>query len=102
MSDTALEQTTNPAALIDRFGRRITYLRISVTDRCDFRCVYCMPKEIFGRDHPFLKRKELLSFEEIYRLACVFAALGGLLLRYRPQLNLAEVVLPYMAKAMLL
>ncbi len=62
--------------IVDTLGRPLRDLRISITDRCNFRCVYCMPKEIFGRDHPFLKRKELLSFEEIYRLACVFAALG--------------------------
>ena len=44
-------------------------LRISVTDRCNFRCVYCMPKEVFGADYPFLERKELLTFEEIARVA---------------------------------
>ena len=44
-------------------------LRISVTDRCNFRCTYCMPKEVFGRDFPFLPRAELLTFEEIARLA---------------------------------
>ena len=62
--------------IVDALGRPLRDLRISITDRCNFRCVYCMPKEIFGRDHPFLKRKELLSFEEIYHLARVFAALG--------------------------
>ena len=51
-------------------------LRISVTDRCNFRCVYCMPKEVFGHDHPFLERRELLTFEEIARVARVFVALG--------------------------
>jgi GTP 3',8-cyclase len=51
-------------------------LRISVTDRCNFRCTYCMPKEIYGRDYLFLARKELLTFEEIERLARVFASLG--------------------------
>ena len=61
---------------VDRYGRRIDYLRISVTDRCNFRCVYCMPKEAFGRDHAFLDRKELLSFEEIERVVRVFAELG--------------------------
>ena len=50
--------------------------RISVTDRCNFRCVYCMPKEVFGRDYPFLPREELLTFEEIERVACAFAGLG--------------------------
>lgn len=51
-------------------------LRISVTDRCNFRCVYCMPKTVFGRNYPFLVRQELLSFEEITRLARGFARLG--------------------------
>src|SRR5262249_45763399 len=49
---------------------------ISVTDRCNFRCVYCMPKEVFGRDYRFLDRRELLSFEEIERLARSFVRLG--------------------------
>jgi GTP 3',8-cyclase len=60
----------------DRLGRPLRDLRISVTDRCNFRCVYCMPKEIFGRDHQFLPRSELLTFEEIERLVRAFAALG--------------------------
>ncbi len=51
-------------------------LRISVTDRCNFRCVYCMPKEVFGRDYRFLERRELLTFEEIARLARAFVAHG--------------------------
>jgi len=51
-------------------------LRISVTDRCNFRCVYCMPKEVFGKDYAFLERKEILAFEEITRLAAVFSGLG--------------------------
>jgi GTP 3',8-cyclase len=62
--------------LVDRLGRPIRDLRVSVTDRCNFRCVYCMPKEVFGRDYPFLPRAELLTFEEIERLARAFAALG--------------------------
>ncbi|HWM13929.1 MAG TPA: GTP 3',8-cyclase MoaA [Gaiellaceae bacterium] len=62
--------------LLDRLGRPIRDLRISVTDRCNFRCVYCMPKEVFGRDHPFLPRAELLTFEEIERLAHLLAGLG--------------------------
>jgi cyclic pyranopterin phosphate synthase len=52
-------------------------LRISVTDRCNFRCVYCMPKDAFGRDYPFLSHSELLTFEEITRLARVFKAHGA-------------------------
>jgi cyclic pyranopterin phosphate synthase len=63
-------------ALRDRLNRPLETLRISITDRCNFRCVYCMPKEVYGRDHRFLERKELLSFEEIARLARVFAGLG--------------------------
>jgi cyclic pyranopterin phosphate synthase len=51
-------------------------LRISVTDRCNFRCVYCMPKTVFGRDYPFLPRQEILTYEEIVRLARLFAAQG--------------------------
>jgi cyclic pyranopterin phosphate synthase len=62
--------------LLDTLGRPLETLRISITDRCNFRCVYCMPKEVFGRDYVFLERKELLSFEEIARLARVFARLG--------------------------
>ena len=62
--------------LQDRLGRPLETLRVSITDRCNFRCVYCMPKEVFGRDHAFLDRKELLSFEEIARLVGVFASLG--------------------------
>src|SRR5262249_9673587 len=60
----------------DKLGRRIHDLRISVTDRCNFRCVYCMPKEVFGKDYQFLERKELLTFEEIGRIARVFRGLG--------------------------
>jgi GTP 3',8-cyclase len=60
----------------DTFGRPLRDLRISVTDRCNFRCVYCMPKEVFGREYRFLDRKELLSFEEIARVARIFVGLG--------------------------
>jgi cyclic pyranopterin phosphate synthase len=62
--------------LLDKLNRPLETLRISITDRCNFRCVYCMPKEVYGRDHVFLERKELLSFEEIARVAGVFAGLG--------------------------
>src|SRR6476660_4495683 len=61
---------------IDTMGRPVRDLRISVTDRCNFRCVYCMPKEVFGRGYRFMDRKELLSFEEIERLARAFVAHG--------------------------
>jgi len=60
----------------DTLGRPLRDLRVSVTDRCNFRCVYCMPAEVFGRDYRFLDRKELLTFEEITRLARVFVAHG--------------------------
>jgi cyclic pyranopterin phosphate synthase len=56
--------------------RPLRDLRVSVTDRCNFRCVYCMPKEVFGRDYEFLARRELLTFEEIERLAQVFVSHG--------------------------
>src|SRR5512138_2142637 len=61
---------------LDSLRRPLRDLRVSVTDRCNFRCVYCMPKEVFGRDHRFLERRELLTFEEIARLARTFAGLG--------------------------
>jgi len=62
--------------LLDTFGRPLETLRISITDRCNFRCVYCMPKEVYGRDHKFLERSELLTLEEIARVTAIFAALG--------------------------
>jgi cyclic pyranopterin phosphate synthase len=62
--------------LLDRLGRPLETLRISITDRCNFRCVYCMPKEVYGRDHTFLERRELLDFEELTRVVGIFAALG--------------------------
>jgi len=61
---------------LDTLGRPLHDLRISVTDRCNFRCVYCMPKEIFGKDYQFLPRAEILTFEEIERLARIFVSLG--------------------------
>lgn len=60
----------------DTLQRPLRDLRISVTDRCNFRCVYCMPKEVFGRDYTFLERRELLTFEEIERLTRAFVAHG--------------------------
>jgi len=62
--------------VLDTLGRPLHDLRISVTDRCNFRCVYCMPKEVFGRDHRFMERRELLTFEEIERVARVFSGHG--------------------------
>ena len=61
---------------LDTLGRPLRDLRISVTDRCNFRCVYCMPKEVFGHDYRFMPRRELLTFEEIERVSNVFVGLG--------------------------
>lgn len=60
----------------DTLGRRMHDLRLSVTDRCNFRCTYCMPKESFSRDHAFLPKNEILSFEELARVARLFVGLG--------------------------
>lgn len=62
--------------IMDKFGRPLQDLRISVTDRCNFRCTYCMPREIFGKDYVFLPKEHLLSNEEIVRLATAFVELG--------------------------
>lgn len=62
--------------LLDKFNRPLHDLRISVTDRCNFRCTYCMPKEVFGKDYQFLPRSAVLSFEEIERLARIFNTHG--------------------------
>jgi len=70
-SDRMSSQPPPSAALIDRFGRHVTYLRISITDRCDFRCIYCM-----GEDMVFLPRAEILSLEEIETVAAAFVGLG--------------------------
>ncbi len=70
---TAGNATELPA---DRFGRRLHDLRVSVTDRCNFRCVYCMPREVFGAQHAFLPSADLLTFDEIVRLVERFVGLG--------------------------
>jgi len=67
---------TLPNTLTDTLQRPLHDLRISVTDRCNLRCTYCMPREFFDTHHVFLPRAELLSFEEIVRLARSFVALG--------------------------
>jgi cyclic pyranopterin phosphate synthase len=77
----ALRATQPPGAalalpLADALGRPLRDLRISVTDRCNFRCSYCMPKQVFDKHHEFLPHADLLSFEEITRLAGVFVGLG--------------------------
>jgi GTP 3',8-cyclase len=64
------------APVTDRLGRPVRDLRVSVTDRCNLRCTYCMPREVFGPDHAFLDRDELLHFEELERVLRVFAELG--------------------------
>ncbi len=66
----------NTYPLIDTLGRPLRDLRISVTDRCNFRCSYCMPKEVFNSEHPFLPQSALLSFEEITSLARIFVSMG--------------------------
>ena len=67
----SFDASRNPEPLVDPFGRAITYLRVSVTDRCDFRCVYCM-----AEDMTFLPKKEVLSLEELDRLCSAFVARG--------------------------
>lgn len=62
--------------ILDTLSRPLRDLRISVTDRCNFRCTYCMPKEVFNSDYEFLRRDDLLSFEEITRISRVFSLLG--------------------------
>src|SRR6476646_3264505 len=71
-----ITDTVSHVGTLDTFGRPLRDLRISVTDRCNFRCTYCMPKEVYGRGHRFLERRELLTFEEIARVAEVFVSLG--------------------------
>jgi cyclic pyranopterin phosphate synthase len=71
MSSSTLQTDQPESRLIDRFGRQVTYLRISITDRCDFRCVYCM-----SEDMVFVPRSQILSLEEIARICRVFVALG--------------------------
>jgi cyclic pyranopterin phosphate synthase len=80
--------------LLDGFGRALRDLRISVTDRCNFRCPYCMPAEVFGRDFAFLPRAAVLSFEEIARLGAIFTGLGVRKLRITGGEPLARRDLP--------
>ena len=76
VSDIAPEGETLTGMLTDTRNRPLQDLRISVTDRCNFRCIYCMPKEIFGRDYVFMERGDLLTFEEMTRLARIAVAHG--------------------------
>src|ERR1700712_5468697 len=66
-----LPSMTQPAPLVDQFARRISYLRLSVTDRCDLRCAYCMPER-----HTFLPKADVLSLEELYKLSLGFIDRG--------------------------
>lgn len=68
--------TDTRPALVDTRNRPLRDLRVSVTDRCNFRCTYCMPKEVFGKDFQFLEREQLLSFGEIHRLVRIFRGHG--------------------------
>jgi GTP 3',8-cyclase len=77
----SIPATGRSQAPVDLLGRALRDLRISVTDRCNFRCTYCMPAEVFGREYRFLPRSELLTYEEIRALAKVFVALGTRKLR---------------------
>ena len=68
--------TKQPDGILDLFGRPLRDLRISVTDRCNFRCTFCMPAEIFGERYRFLPKDDILTFEEISRVARLFVSLG--------------------------
>lgn len=72
----AAQRLPSTGGLADRLHRPLRDLRISLTDRCNFRCVYCMPRAVFGRDYAFLEREELLTFDEIERIARISAAHG--------------------------
>src|SRR5262245_44458885 len=77
MLDTLLDaaasaEISRAGTLTDALGRPLRDLRISVTDRCNFRCVYCMPKEVFDANFKFLPHAEILTFEEIVRVARIF------------------------------
>ena len=72
----ALRGAADGRTLVDSLSRQIRDLRISVTDRCNFRCTYCMPKEVFDADYRFLPHAELLTFEEIVRVATIAHGLG--------------------------
>ena len=74
-----MSQTADPyvsKSVTDKFGRRVRDLRISVTDRCNFRCPYCMPAEVYGEKYEFLPRPHILSFEAIARLTRLFVRIG--------------------------
>ena len=72
----ARDVLAGPAPVRDQRGRALRDLRLSVTDRCNFRCTYCMPKDVFGPAHPFLPKGDVLTFEELARVARIFIGLG--------------------------
>src|SRR6266536_4476114 len=74
--DAALAPSAPAGPIADTRGRRLHDLRISVTDRCNFRCVYCMPRDVFDADYHFLPHADLLTFEEITRVARIFVDQG--------------------------
>jgi len=76
LREAALAPVVDASPPLDTRGRTLHDLRISVTDRCNFRCVYCMPKDVYGRDFPFLPHADLLTFEEIARIAGIFVRQG--------------------------
>lgn len=71
-----MEKADSAPKPTDQFQRALSDLRISLTDRCNFRCTYCMPRSLFGSEHLFLPKSELLDFDEIERLARIFSGLG--------------------------
>ena len=76
-----MTSTTTLPTVTDTLGRELRDLRISVTDRCNFRCPYCMPAEVFGARYAFLPKPEILTFEEIQRLTRLFVEVGARKLR---------------------
>ncbi len=89
---------TDRAHLSDVFGRQLLDLRLSVTDRCNLRCAYCMPKDVYGPGYPFLPRSELLSFEELRDVAAVFVSLGVQKLRITGGEPLLRAQLPQLIR----
>src|SRR5688572_25855312 len=84
--------------LTDGLGRPLRSLRVSVMDRCNLRCPYCMPKSLYGERHPFLPAGELLSFDELERLATLFARLGVSKLRLTGGEPLLRSGLPHLVR----
>jgi len=80
-TNNSVEQATSSEGVRDTLNRPLHDLRISVTDRCNFRCTYCMPRDVFGKGYKFLRQNQLLSFEEIERLVRLFTGLGVTKLR---------------------